>query len=57
MEVPLNAILKADSRLFQQVIDNICRLKHACCVKVHLNELAESRGIVILERLCVSEGL
>ena len=42
MEVSLNAVLEAYSRLFQQIVDNRSGVEHPCRVEVHLNELAET---------------
>ena len=42
MEVPLNAVLEANSGLLEQIVDDRGGMEHPCRVEVHLDELAET---------------
>ena len=57
MEVTLDAKLEAYARFFQQIVDNRCRVEHSSGVEVDLDKLAETRRVIVLERLGVAKCL
>lgn len=57
MVVPFHGSLLNDATLLEQVIDNSAPANFVCLVEIDLHPLSKSRGVVITERLCVSEGL
>ena len=57
VKVAFFAVLEANARLLEQVVDDGGRVQHACPVKIHLNKLAETRRVVVLKRLRVAKGL
>ena len=56
VEVALNAMLEDNTRLLQEIVHNRGRVKISCHVKIHLDELSETRRVVVLESLGITEG-
>lgn len=56
MKVSLVVILMNNSRLFQQIIQNVTAIWDTLPIEIYIHVFSKSRGIVIPVGFCISKG-
>lgn len=57
VKVSLDAMLKNYTRFLQQIVNNRCRMKNSCHIKVYLYEFTEAGRVVVFESFSISKSL